>query len=78
MSRIIKRIFLTLLIWVLLVGAAVAGVRYYLLPWQRAENTMPANGMMVLQQLEDGSTQITWPRGVNAQYHVLEIVRRPE
>lgn len=78
MSRIIKRIFLTLFIWVFLVGAAVAAVHYYLLPWQRAENTMPTGGTMVLQQLEDGSTRITWPRGVNAQYHILEILRQPD
>lgn len=78
MAKIIRRIFLTLLIWALLVGAAVAGVKYYLLPWQQAENTMPAGGTVVLQQLEDGTTQITWPRGVNARYHVLEILRRTE
>lgn len=32
----------------------------------------------MLTQLEDGSTQLSWPWGVNAQYHVLEILRPGE
>jgi D-alanyl-D-alanine dipeptidase len=74
MSKIAKRICLTLLICVLLLGAAAVGVVGYWLPYQQAENTMPAGGTFVLTQLEDGSTQITWPWGVNARYHVLEII----
>ena len=78
MSRIVKRIVLTFLIWIVLLGAAAFGVVGYLLPYQRAENTMPASGTMMLTALEDGSTEITWPRGINAQYHVLEVLRLAE
>lgn len=75
MSRIAKRIILTFLIWIVLLGAAAFGVVGYLLPYQRAENTMPASGRMILTALEDGTTQITWPRGINAQFHMLEVLR---
>ena len=34
---------------------------------------MPAGSTLVLTQLEDGTTRVTWPWGVNAQYHALEI-----
>ena len=78
MSRIVKRIVLTFLIWIVLLGAAAFGVVGYLLPYQRAENTMPASGTMMLTALEDGSTEITWPRGINAQYHILEVLRLAE
>ena len=62
----------------ILLGAAAFGVVGYWLPYERAENTMPAGGSLVLTQLEDGSTQLSWPWGVNAQYHVLEILRPGE
>ena len=78
MSKIAKRICLTLLIWVLLLGTAAIGVVGYWLPYQSAENTMPDSGAFVLTQQEDGTTRITWPWGVNAEYHVLEIVRLSE
>ena len=75
MSKIAKRVCLTLLIWILLVGAAVFGVVGFWLPYRRAENTMPESGTFVLTQLADGTTRISWPRGIKAQYHVLEILR---
>ena len=75
MSKIAKRVCLTLLIWGLLLGAAAVGVAGFWLPYGRAENTMPDSGTFVLTQLENGTTQITWPWGVNAKYHVLEILR---
>ena len=75
MSKIAKRICLTLLIWILLLGAVAVGVIGYWLPYQRAENSMPDSGTFVLTQLEDGTTRIDWPWGINAQSHVLEIVR---
>lgn len=78
MSKTAKRIILTLLIWVLILGAAAFGVVGYLLPYQGAENTMPTDGTIVLTQLADGTTKISWPRGVNAQYHVLEILQSAE
>lgn len=74
MSKIAKRICLTLLIWILLLGAAVFGVVGFFLPYQRAENTMPDGGEFTLTRLEDGNTQITWPRGIKAEYHALEIL----
>ena len=78
MSKLVKRICLTLFICMILLGAAAFGVVGYWLPYERAENTMPAGGSLVLTQLEDGSTQLSWPWGVNAQYHVLEILRPGE
>ena len=75
MSKIAKRVCLTLLIWILLVGAAVFGVVGFWLPYRRAENTMPESGTFALTQLADGTTRISWPRGIKAQYHVLEILR---
>ena len=75
MSRIVKRIILTFLIWIVLLGGAAFGVVGFLMPYQRAENTMPANGTMMLTAQEDGTTQITFPRGINAQFHVLEVLR---
>ena len=75
MSRIAKRIFLTFFIWIFLLGTAAFGVVGFLLPYQRAENTMPESGTMILTRLEDGTTRITWPRGINAQRHYLEILR---
>ena len=75
MSKLAKRICLTLFICTVLLGAAAFGAVGYWLLYERAENTMPAGGTMVLTQLEDGSTQLSWPWGVNAQYHVLEILR---
>ena len=78
MSKLAKRLCLTLLIWILLLGAAAAAVMGYWMPYQRAENSMPASGSFTLMQLEDGTTQITWPWGINAQYHVLEILRPAE
>ena len=75
MSKIAKRICLTLFIWAVLLGAAAFGVVGFWLPYQQAENTMPEGGSFTLTQLEDGTTRITWPRGIKAQYHVLEIAR---
>ena len=75
MSRIAKRIIISVLIWLVVLGAAAFGVVGYFLPYQRAENTMPAGGRMMLTAQEDGTTQITWPRGVNARYHELEVIR---
>ena len=77
MSKLVKRICLTFIICTVLLGAAAFGVVGYLLPYERAETTMPA-GTMVLTQLADGSTRLSWPWGVNAQYHVLEILRPGE
>ena len=71
MSKLAKRLCLTLLIWILVLGAAAAAVLGYWMPYRNAENSMPASGSFALTQLEDGTTQITWPWGINAQYHVL-------
>ena len=78
MSKLAKRLCLTLLIWILVLGAAAAAVLGYWMPYRNAENSMPASGSFALTQLEDGTTQITWPWGINAQYHVLEILRPAE
>ena len=75
MSKTAKRIFWTLLIWVLILGAAAFAVVGYWLPYQNAENTMPGGGTVILKQQADGTTEISWPYGVNAQYHLLEILR---
>ena len=75
MSKKAIRICLTLLICTVLLGIAAIGLVGYWLPYEKAESTMPEGAALVLVQQEDGSTRITWPWGVNAQYHVLEIVR---
>ena len=73
MSKTGKRICLTLIICLILLGGLAIGVLGYWLPYERAASTMPDGGLLTLTQLEDGSTRLSWPWGVNAQYHVVEI-----
>ena len=74
MSKTAKRIILTLLICLILLGGLAVGVLGYWRPYDRAVSTMPEGGQLTLTYREDGSTQLSWPWGVNAQHHVLEIL----
>ena len=74
MSKAVK--WLLRILAVLAIAALVtAGVFYfeYELPYLLAKNTMPADGVLMLSQLEDDRLQLWWPEGENTDAYILVI-----
>lgn len=74
MSKAVK--WLLRILAVLAIAALVtAGVFYfeYELPYLLAKNTMPADGVLMLSQLEDDRLQLWWPEGENTDAYILAI-----
>ena len=66
-----------LLILTGILALLVAGtffVTKWLLPHNAARNTMDPEGLVTVQTMDDGTVQIQWPEGENAQYYELQIL----
>lgn len=72
-ARYTKRTLLTALAVTLVVAAAVWFFGFHI-PYLLAENTMPENGSLLLQMQEDGTVQLTWSAGWNADYYVVQLL----
>ena len=57
-----------------LVVAAACYVLLYWLPYNRAQNTMDANGTLTVQTDSEGKTRISWPEGTNVQTYKLQVL----
>ena len=66
-------IFLVVLILLLLAGLAVA-VLGVVMPYQKAQSTMPANGEFVIEQQPDGALVLSWPEADQADYYCIEVL----
>lgn len=66
-------IFAVVLILLLLIAAAVV-ILGMIMPYQRAQSTMPANGEFVIEQQSDGSLVLTWPAADQVDYYCLEVL----
>ena len=47
----------------------------FVLPGSGAENTMPANGKLIISEQESGELLVQWPAGENADSYTLEVLR---
>lgn len=68
-----------LVILLAIAGAIVATV--YLTgerPYDLAWNTMPQDGVLTLNTLEDGYLELSWPEGENAQFYYIQVLRGEE
>ncbi len=72
-SRITLWVLLAVLTCAVLGGAAYGVLGWYI-PYRDAENTMPQDGIMLLQEQEDGSLLLTWPEGSNADSYTLDVL----
>ena len=66
-----------LVILLAIAGAIVATV--YLTgerPYDLAWNTMPQDGVLTLNTLEDGYLELSWPEGEKAQFYYIQVLRR--
>ena len=72
-AKIVLWIVLGVLICALLGGGAYGWFGWYV-PYRDAQNTMPADGIMTLQEQKDGSLLLTWPEGVNTDSYTLDVI----
>ena len=70
-----KQILLLILSGVLVLLAVVGFlIPDLLLPFFHAKNTMDPNGVLTVRACDDGTIQVAWPAGENAQSYQLEIL----
>lgn len=69
-----KRLLAVGIILALLLALAIFGITGYWLPYSGAENTMPDECEITLQQQEDNSVLVTWPAGENSEAYLLEVL----
>lgn len=74
MSKVAKWILICSIIVSLLAGAAAIGVFGFLMPYERAVSCFTGERNVVMTLQEDGSTEIIWPLGVNAQQYLVELI----
>lgn len=65
---------LPVVIAVILLTAAAIWYFGFAKPRILAENTMPQNGILVLNQQEDGTVLLTWDKGWNTDYYIVELL----
>ena len=53
------------------IGLAVFG---FILPYQHARSTMPANGEFVIEQQAEGNLKLGWPEADKADYYCVEVL----
>ena len=75
-SRLVLWIILGALLCSLLLGGAYGWFFWYV-PYRDAQNTMPADGIMTLQEQSDGSLLLTWPVGyfLVSEFLILPFLR---
>jgi len=62
------------LILALLGGITVYLVLEFQLPYLAAENGMPVDGILELQEEDDGALRLQWPEGSNADSYTLQVL----
>lgn len=72
-ARLVLWIVLGVLVCALLGGGAYGWFGWYV-PYRDAQNTMPADGIMTLQEQDDGSLLLTWPAGTNTDSYTLDVL----
>lgn len=72
-SRLVLWIILGVLVCALIGGGAYGWFGWYA-PYRDAQNTMPADGIMTLQEQDDGSLLLTWPAGTNTDSYTLDVL----
>lgn len=78
MSKKAKWIIIILAALLVLELGAVFGVLGYWRPWKRAANTMPDTGLMVLTRQSGGELTLTWPKGIEQDRYLVQILRGEE
>lgn len=67
-----RRVIVAVVIIAVLLCAGAVAVFGFWLPYRNAESVMP-QGQMVLQELDDGKMQLTWPKADLQDRYLLEI-----
>lgn len=67
-----RRVIVAIVIAAIVLGAAAVAVFGFWLPYRNAQSTMP-QGQMVLQELDGGKLQLTWPQANTKDRYFLEI-----
>lgn len=58
----------------LLIIAVAAAVVLVILPYRNAASSMPVDGTLTIQQMEDESLVLSWPESSEAEYYCVEIL----
>ena len=73
-SRITLWVAVAVLILALVGGAALFLTLEFQIPYQQAQNHMPADGILELFEEKDGTVRIQWPEGINADSYTVQVL----
>ena len=73
-SRITLWVAVAVLILAVLGGTGLFLAMEFQLPWLAAENSMPADGILELQEEADGALRLQWPEGSNTDSYTLQVL----
>lgn len=64
------------LVWITVILTALCAVwTGILIPYIRAESSMPENGVLTLRQQPDGRLLLSWPEADRADHYVVQVLR---
>ena len=71
---------IVLLVLLLAIAGAIVATVYLTgeRPYDLAWNTMPQDGVLTLNTLEDGYLELSWPEGEKAQFYYIQVLRGEE
>ena len=75
-SKYKKRLLLAILAGVLMLALAGVLVSNLLFPYLEAKSTMDPTGTLTILTRDDGTMQVQWPAGENAQSYALQILEQ--
>ena len=73
MSKKTKLILICAIVATTLVVAAVIGVLGFWMPYNKAQSHFAGDTTVLMQLQEDGSVDLTWPLGINADQYLVEV-----
>ena len=77
MRRKVRRRRKPILVPILLLLAVIAGACCCLIPYMEAQSTMPADGILTIEEQKDGSFLLHWPKAERTDYYQVEILNPP-
>ena len=73
-KRMWRRVIVRALIIAVLLGLIATAVWGFILPYRDAESAMPTGENMVLQHLNDGKLELSWPAAQKTDYYLVEVL----